>query len=282
MESLLPQVYAIAGYLILFVVIFIIGKMVNELLTPYNIDEQLTDKDNFALSVSISGYFIAIIIIFVGALIGPSEGLAKDLLNVGVYSMLGIVLLNISRIINDKVILRKFCNVKEIIEDRNAGVGAVQLGSYIASGLMIAACISGQGGGMITAIVFFFLGQVSLLIMAGIYNKIVGYDIHVELEKDNVSAGLGFAGTLIAVGIILMSSLSGDFISWSVNLQYFAIDCAIGFTVLPIFRLFFDKIIIPKSDLNHEIKNDQNSGAGLLEAIITIGFAVVLFYVLKD
>jgi uncharacterized membrane protein YjfL (UPF0719 family) len=281
MEAILPQVYSVGSLLILFVVVFTVAKLANELLTPYNIDDQLTEHDNFALSVSLSGYFLAVVIIFVGAMIGPSKGLMKDLLYVGGYSLLGIVLLNVSRIINDKVILRKFCNVKEIIEDKNAGVGAVQMGSYVASALMIAGAISGQGGGFLTATAFFFLGQVALLIMAGIYNFIISYDLHEELEKDNVSAGIGFAGTLVAIGVILLSSLSGNFISWTENLTEFAIDGAIAFIVLPIFRLFFDKVIIPKSDLNHEIKNDQNCGAGLLEFVITVGFSVILLMVLR-
>jgi uncharacterized membrane protein YjfL (UPF0719 family) len=282
MESLLPQVYSVSSLLILFVIIFTVAKLANELLTSYNIDDELTEKDNFALSVSLSGYLFSVVIIFAGALAGPSQGITKDLINVGGYSLLGIVLLNLSRVINDKVILRKFCNIKEIIEDRNAGVGAVQMGSYIASSLIIAGAISGEGGGFLTAIVFFLLGQVTLLLMASIYNFTTSYDLYEELEKDNISAGIGFAGTLIAVGVILLSSLSGNFVSWVENIKSFAINGAIAFIVLPIFRLFFDKVIIPKSDLNHEIKNDQNCGAGLLEMVITVGFSIILLLVLKD
>jgi uncharacterized membrane protein YjfL (UPF0719 family) len=282
MDIVLPQVYSVVSLLVLFVVVFTVAKLANELLTPYNIDDELTENDNFALAVSLSGYMFSVVIIFVGAMIGPSKGVVNDLLNVGGYSLLGIVLLNISRIINDKIILRKFSNVKEILEDRNAGVGVVQMGSYIASALIIAGAISGEGGGFVTASAFFFLGQLALLIMAGIYNLITSYDLHEELEKDNVSAGIGFAGSLIAIGVILLSSLSGNFVSWGENLKTFAIDGAIAFVVLPLFRLYFDKVIIPKSDLNHEIKNDQNCGAGLLEFVITVGFSIILFLVLKD
>ena len=138
MENLLPQVYSVLSLLILFIVVFTVAKMVNELLTPYNIDEQLTENDNFAMAVSLSGYMLAVVIIYAGSLMGPSKGFFQDLLNVGGYSLLGIVLLNVSRLINDKLILRKFCNVKEIIEDRNAGVASVQMGSYVSSSLIIA------------------------------------------------------------------------------------------------------------------------------------------------
>jgi hypothetical protein len=63
-------------------------------------------------------------IIFVGSLLGPSEGLLADLLKVGGYSMMGVALLNVSRVINDKFILYKFDNIEEIIDDKNVGTGA--------------------------------------------------------------------------------------------------------------------------------------------------------------
>ncbi len=282
MEIILSNTYMIASYLALFVVLFTVSKLIKEFLTPYAIDEQITEKDNLALAVSLAGYFIGVIIIFVGAMIGPSYGLSKDLSLVGGYSLLGIVLLNIARLINDFILLPSFSSDLELIRDQNAGVGLVQFGGYIGSALMIAGAISGEGGGFLTAVTFFFLGQLSLLIMSKIYARTVTYDVHAELEKDNVAAGFGFAGTLIAVGVILLSSLSGPFISWSKNLSYFAIDSLIGFAVLPIFRFLFDKFVIPKADLNHEIKHDQNLGAGLLEMTMTVGFAVVLLIILKD
>ena len=282
MEEFLPQFYSVTSFLILFVFIFFIGKLFNDFLTPYNIDEQLTKEDNHALAISISGYFLAIVIIFIGALIGPVKDLWTDVVTVGGYSILGLVLLNLSRFINDKLILRKFSNIKEIIEDRNAGVGAVQFGSYIASGLIIAGAIHGEGGGIVTAISFFFMGQIFIILFTWIYDFITPFDLHKELEEDNVAAGVAFGGTIIALGIILMSALSGKFIGWKINGGYFLLDGILGFILLPIFRIFFDKLIIPKSDLNHEIKNDRNLGAAFLEITIAIGFATILFFVLKD
>lgn len=278
---MLFEIYWGLSLLILFVAIFVVAKITHQILTPYNADEQLTQKDNFAVSISLSGYLFAVVLIFAGTVFGPSQGWVEDLLGIGGYSLLGIVLLNISRIFNDKLILQKFSNVKEIIEDQNAGVATVQMGSYIASGLVIAGTLIGEGGGLLQVLVFFVLGQLSLLLMAKIYNFITPYDLHHELEKDNVSAGIGFAGTLIAIGIILLSSLSGDFTGWGVSLKSFAIDAAIAFATLPLFRIFFDKVILKGADLNYEIKNNQNKGAALLEMTLTISVCIVLFLLLR-
>lgn len=278
MGSLGYQILHGGSLILLFMFIILFSKMVNDWLTPFSVDEELTLKDNVAFAISIGGYLTATTIIFVGAMIGPSQGIFQDLLLVGGYSILGIGLLNISRYINDLCILYKFSNVKEIITDRNEGTGAVQFGSYVASGLIVAGSISGEGGGILTAVIFFVLGQVALIGFTWLYNVITPFDVHDEIEKDNVAAGIAFGGALIALGFILMKGASGNFISWSHNLKKFALDALLIFLLLPIVRIFFDKIIIPKSDLNHEIKNDKNIGAGFLEAIVMIGFSVILYF----
>ena len=207
-----------------------------------------------------------------------SQGIIKDLVLVGSYSLVGIVLLNISRVINDKLILYKFHNKSELVNDQNEGTGAVVAGSFIASGLVVAGAIHGEGGGLETAIVFFILGQLALIVFSKIYNFITPYDIHDEIEKDNVSAGVAFGGTLIALGIILMNGSSGDFISWGSNLGRFALVSCGAFIILPIFRYFMDKCLIPHYDLNHEIHNDRNVSAGILEFTMVVCFASIVFF----
>ena len=278
MENIGYEILHGASLIFLFMFIVLFSKMINDLLTPYKVDDELTNKDNVALSTSIGGYFGATTIIFIGAFLGPTRGIIMDLLFVGGYSIFGVVLLNISRFINDRLILYKFSNVKEIIEDRNVGTGAVQFGSYIASGLIVAGAIHGEGGGMLTAMAFFALGQIALICFTWIYNIITPFDIHEEIENDNAAAGVALGGTLVAVGIILMKGASGNFISWNYNLSIFGMDVVLVFILLPAVRIFFDKIIIPHTALNHEIQFDRNLGAGLLEMIMAISFSIILFF----
>lgn len=281
MESLRYEILHGLSLILLFVIIVLLSKMINDLLTPYKVDEELTGRDNVALSTSIAGYLSATTIIYVGALLGPSQSILQDLLAVGGYSILGIILLNASRLVNDRLILYKFSNVKEIIADRNIGTGAVQSGSYIASGLIVAGAIHGDGGGLLTALAFFALGQIALIIFTWVYNLITPFDIHEEIENDNVAAGLAFGGSLVAVGIILMKGAAGNFISWKHNLSIFGMDALLVFILFPAVRFFFDKVIISGTALNHEIQYDRNAGAGLLEMMVAISFAVILFFTME-
>lgn len=269
-----------ASFLILFIVIFLIAKFLKDWFTPYNIDTEITQHDNPAMAISLAGYYLGVFAVFIGALLGPSTTLVEDLITVGGYSLLGILLLNLSRYINDKLILFQFSTKKEIIEDHNSGTGIVVFGSYLASGLVVAGAIHGEGGGIITALVFYILGQVALVLFSLLYEWITPYSIHDEIEADNVAAGLGFGGGLVAIGIIVMRAVSGDFVSWGVNLTGLLTNVIIVFVYLILVRLFFDKVVIAKADLNHEIQKDKNIGAGMLEFAIAIGFSTVLFFLL--
>jgi uncharacterized membrane protein YjfL (UPF0719 family) len=279
MQTVLIDLSIGLAFVALALLIITAAKLINDFLTPYLIDLELAKKDNVALAVSFSGYLLGVVIVFIGAYLGPSKGLVADLLYVGGWSLFGVVLLNLSRMINDRLILYKFSNVKEIIEDKNVGTGAVQAGSYIASGFVVAGAINGQGGGLLTALAFFFAGQVVLVLFGFIYQFFTRYDIHAEIEDDNIAAGIAFCGALIAIGIVLGHASAGEFINWSANMTTFAREAAIVVILIPLVRLCFDKITFSKVDLNHEISVDRNVGAAILEASAMIAFASILVHI---
>jgi len=269
-----------AAFLALFGVLFVVGKRLNDVISSYSVDEELTKHDNPALAISTAGYYLGIIIVFIGAFIGPSTTLLWDLLLVGGYGLGGIVLLLLSRVVNKELILRGFSAEHELIEDQNPGAGAILFGSYVASALIVAGSIQGQGGGPLTALAFYAIGQVALVVFTWLYDWMAPYSLLDEIEKDNVAAGVGFGGALVAIGIIVMRAVSGDFVGWAEDLQYLSWNVLLVFVYLVGVRFFFDKVLIPRHDLNLEITRDRNVGAGLLEGAVSIGFAAVLFFLL--
>ena len=279
-EKLVNHIYSGGSLLLVDVLIFFIANVIYSKKVGYDVKDEIVKKDNLAVAISLTGYLLAISIIFIGCVLGPSKGVLQDLIVVVKYSSLGIVLLYVAHLVNDKLILHQFKNIKELVEDKNVGTGAVQAGSYIASGLIIAGSIHGEGGGLVTATVFFALGQVALVIFSKIYDGITSFKVHDEIEQDNYAAGIAFAGTLVALGIILSKAAGGDFISWEHNTLSFGINALIAFILLPIFRVVIDKIVITNDDLNKEIAVDKNIGAGFLEFGATVGFAAVLFFVI--
>lgn len=279
-DSLLaqPLVHG-AGMLILFIVIFLLARLAKYVSAGYDVHHELVDKDNIAVAVSLAGYYLGVVIIFVGAYLGPSQGLLADLVIVGGYTLLGVLLLNIARVINERFLLPHFSVSKELLEDRNVGVGAILMASYLSAALVVAGAIHGQGGGLLTALVFYAVGQIVLVVFTVIYDRTVPYSLHDELESGNVAAGIGFSGALIAIGLIVMNAVAGDFIGWVEN----GIDVAVQVSVIILYligvRFFFDKVMLPGAELNHEIARDRNIGAGVLEFAVSIGFSVVLIMI---
>lgn len=269
-----------AAFLVLFAVLFLVGKWLHDLVSAHTLDRQLTQEDNPALAVSTAGYYLGIVIVYIGAIIGPSTTLVQDLVLVGSYALGGILLLLLSRVINDRLILRTFSVQRELVEDQNPGTGAVLFGSYVASALIVAGSIQGEGGGPHTALAFYALGQAALILFTWIYDWMAPYSLLEEIEKDNVAAGIGFGGALVAIGIIVMRAVSGDFVGWVEDLQFLGANVLVVFVYLVGIRFFFDKVVIPQSDLNVEIARDRNVGAGLLEGVLSVGFAAVLFFLI--
>ena len=275
-DSIATGIYLISAF-----ILFWLGKLVKDLTTSsYSVRDELVEKDNAALGVAMAGYYFGLVMAIGGTLSGPSQGLENDLIDIGIYGVLSILLMNLSRLVNDGLILHGFKVRDELIDDQNAGTGVVVAASYIATGLVIFGAVSGEIGGIVTTVIFWALGQIALILAGLVYEWITPYSIHDEIEKDNVAAGVAFAGALVGIGIIVFHASAGDFISWTVNLQDFAIEVIAGLILLPIARFISDVILLPGQKLTDEIANQEhpNLGAGFIEATSYIGASFLIVW----
>lgn len=287
----LPEIasllYDALVYIILAFIIFFIGKHIYQLVNKnFSVKEELVEKDNLAFSFAHVGYFIGLLIAIGSAIVGPSRGLVADITEIAIYGVLAIVLLNLSIWLNDKIILRKFSVKKEIITDQNSGTGVVEGAVAIASGLIIFGAVTGESNnlaqGLTSAIVFWLAGQVALFITAAVYQLITPYDIHEQIEKDNVAVGVGFAGALIAIANLIRYGLMGDFAGWLPTFTEAGFEMILGFILLPVMRFLTDKILLPGQRLTDEIVNQEhpNVGAAIIEAFAYIGGSVLITWCL--
>jgi uncharacterized membrane protein YjfL (UPF0719 family) len=283
MNSTIDLVLTTIIYLASTFFLFFLGKMTYQLVNrKINITDELVEKDNLAFAVAHVGYFVGLLLAIGGAIIGPSHGLVEDLIDIFVYGIMAIILLNLSVIINAKIILRKFSVYDEITRDQNVGTGVVEAANAIATGLIILGAVSGEGGDWLTALVFWITGQILIILTSFIYNWIVPYDIHEHIEKDNVAVGIGFAGALIAIANLIRSAIMHDFVSWQDSFLSIGIQVTVGLLFLPIARLAADKILLTHHKLTDELIHQEkpNIGAGLIEAFAYIGGSVLISWCL--
>ncbi len=270
------------------VVVLLIGKLVQDLLTPYKINHQLRTKDNVALGLSITGYYLGTVIVFLGAVyqdfsvivegLGFTTDYWRSVLEVFLTSLAGIAALNFARAVVDRLVLHRFRTAQKIIDDQNAGTGAVEAGVYVATALVIAGSVSGEGGGAETSLAFAALGLLVLVLFALFYELTTSFNIHDEIEENNTAVGVALAGNLVAIGIVVFKAVFGDFVNWGEALAEFITFAALGFVLLLAMRLVVDLLLFPRVKVAHELAVDRNLGVALIESAVVVSASLILFF----
>ena len=136
---------------------------------------ELTKKDNPALAIDFASFCFSICVITRGSLTDLQPGQGNDGLYFGsffLYQTIGCSVLIISRILNDKLMLRRADNVKEMLVNRSVAVGCVEAGTTIATALIFGASCSGAdvslGEGVGATIIYWLVGQVLLILYGNI------------------------------------------------------------------------------------------------------------------
>ena len=276
-------------YVALGLAMLTVAKYARDIVTPYRIDEQVTKSRNLGVSLRLSGYLVGVILVFLGALYQPfllstQEGLGfnadfgEDVLEVFVYTLVGIVALNVVRIIVNRLVLYKFDIEKQIVEGKNVGAGAVEFGTYAATGLLIGGAASGEGGGADVALAFFGMGLVVLILFALFYQLTTPFDIHSQIEGDNTAVGIALGSNLVAMGLVIFKAVFGNFDGWNQALASFFVFVVIGFVLLYALRLMTDVLLLPTVKISNELAAERNVGVAFIESSIVISSALILFF----
>lgn len=266
-------------YIAIAFVLFLAGKAAFAL-THRGLDvrRELKERDNLALAIALSGYFLGLTLAVGGALAGQAPSLARGLVSTLTYGLVAIILLLVSIRLNDCLILTR-CNLqKEIVEDQNCGVGLVAAANCVAVGLILYGVISGEGGGPAALLVFWALGQATLIVAAKLYDLITPLRLGEVIEQGNVAVGAALAGVLLALGNIVRFAVQGTFVSWTQSLVSFAWVAGAGLALLPLIRLATDRLIFPGLSLIREQTGQEtpNIGAGVIEAAIYLSISFLI------
>ena len=290
-EELIWILYG-GGYVLVSLAFLYLGKLLFDFLTPFKLDDQLTEKDNPAMGIVLTGYLLAIIIVICGVMTSDGEtteggkavvltfsNFAMELVPVAVYTLVGMMFLLLSAVINDKLILREFSNTHEVAERKNCGVAVIIAAGFLGSGLVVAGAIQGSLD-WISALVGYVVGQVFLVFFALIYQRATSYDDQKELhQRKNLAVGLAFAGNLLAYSLLLMKGLTmsgGELEIIQDKLWHFGYYAIAGAVALPCLRVVNDKLFLPGVKLADEVAEDRNINAGLLEAGLAVAMSAIL------
>lgn len=283
-------------------IILALAKFARDVVTRHSLNEEVVEKANLAVALRLSGYLIAVILILLGVLYQPLTGggwassadleaaggfgfdraLGEEVLRVFLYALGGIVALNLVRVLFDRLILYQFYLEKEVVEDRNAGAGAAEFGMYVATGLLIAGAVAGDTGSSeaeaaLVALAFFGMGLALLIAFALFYEFTTSFNIHDEIERDNVAVGVALGGNLVAIGLVTLKAVFGDFNGWGESIAAFLVFGVLGFALLYVVRLLIDLVLLPTVKVSQALTEGRNVGVALVESAVVISAALILF-----
>ena len=265
------------AYLAVALVIFVVGRAVYATRIAGNLTEELAKNDNKAIAITFTGFMFGLGLILWGVLkVPPLEERWLDLADTAMMGVIGILLLSVSQIINDKLMFPSFDMGKQLA-DKNLGAGLAGCGSYIGTALIVMECVSVgrssmfEGQRFADLLIFFVLGQVAFVLFAVVYQRVTAFDLQAEIEQANPAAGASFGLTMIAMGILLAHA-----IRTTDSLAAFGAMVVIAVVLLMVLRKFVDLVLLPGHDLDEEISRDRNWGTSSIEGGIAIAVALII------
>jgi uncharacterized membrane protein YjfL (UPF0719 family) len=265
------SVFAILLSVLLIGVAFLRDFLVKE----YKTIDEIVFKKNFAPAIRLAGVALGISLGMAGFMGGGTTvDFLAELKTLGLEGGIMVVMIMLSALIADRVILRGINNNQAVAEG-NSAVAIVELGAFVSTGLIAWGSFSGEGGGLLSSVVFFVLGQTILILVAALYQKRTRFDSIEFIKKGSNPAALMLAGTMIAMAIIMRGAISGNFVSWPVDLATFAISIVAGYILLWIVTELVDWKLIPVKRVVDVIEED-NIGAIFMTVAFNIGAAVII------
>ncbi len=134
----------------------------------------------------------------------------KDILEIAIYSFLGVILMVAANFFIDLVIP---CSFPEEIKKDNKAVGFVSAGINIGVGILLRAAIYSPSesdqteslmNGILSSVLYFVAGVVFFM-LAYLAIKCINrkYELNTEIGKGNTSAGIMVAGIFIGIAILI-------------------------------------------------------------------------------
>lgn len=133
-----------------------------------------------------------------------------DVLDVAIYSVLGIVLMMVGNFLIDLIIP---CHFPTEIKKGNTAVGWLSAGSFIGIGLILRSAIMSPAGtaveetlvsGLIGSVLYFAVGVVFFMIgyvLVNLFNK--KYNLNEEIGKGNAAAGIMVLGIFVGLALVI-------------------------------------------------------------------------------
>jgi uncharacterized membrane protein YjfL (UPF0719 family) len=264
------------------ILLLVIARGVYQLVLGISMTEALIHHDNKAAAIALAGFLLGVIQVIIPVFSGPTHTFWNDLASVAAYGFAGIVVLTISGLVFTGYCKATGTDLKAQIAQGNVAAGITAAGSYLAVSGLTSGILTGDGGALLPTIIFWAAGLAAMIVLTHLFRMLTAYDDAALISQGNVAAALGFAGLLIAVGMMVGYSVAGTFTGYKEGFISFGLFLLLTVLFYPVRQIVIQMLMLGggfslyNGRLDHEIAEDKNVGAGVLEAVGYIATALLM------
>lgn len=233
----------------------------------YDPANEMLYRDNSALGVRYALFVIAVAFALLG-IFDRSEGDSGAWFFTQ-HAFLAVLLIYFSRYLNDWLITYHFNNNREVVQEKNVAVAVVEGATYLASSYVIAGAFYDWESGFATAVVWFFIGQLLLILLSSLY-RVVGRGVDAALDDQNLAVGISLGSFLLAGGMVCGAVISGPSHGWRQDILIVAAYIVTWIVLMLIAHVTSDLLVFRSSRLRDEVIEQRNIAAALFKAVVFI------------
>ena len=257
-------------------------------LAHINASKELLTKDNPAFGVSLAGTTLAVAVMLSGTVYG-SPGIEAEhaVLSVGVFGLIGIALMAITRIIFDKITLPTISLRDEIVRG-NLAVAVADTANVLAAAIIIRTVLIWVTGYTLDSIYAilggYVVSQIILTVTTIVKTKVFhllnkGRNLSMELMNGNRALALRFAGQKIGVAFSIAAAAHiVVYEQYELGTILFAwfVASVVAVIIWKILCIVAENIILWKVDIRDEVMEQRNIAVGALQAAICISMGLLI------
>lgn len=274
--------------LLIIMILFTSLRLFSGKIAHINASDELLRKDNPAFGISLAGTTLAVTVMLSGVMYGDPEDTAIEaVIAVGLFGLLGIGLMALTRLIFDKIALPGI-SLRDEIVNGNVAVAIADAGNVLASAIIIRAIMAWVPFDTIDSLIAilgsFAVSQIILtamtLLRIKIFDKInKDQNIQEHLKNGNTALALRFSGQKIGTAFAIATAASlivyEEYeIGTILAVWFFASIAAI--LIWKILSFIAQKIILFRVDTNLEVLRQKNIAVGALQAVIYVSMGLLI------
>ena len=247
-------------------------------ITPFN-DHQEIGRGNVAFAAQRCALVAAQVIAMRATFVGYDS---TDKLSSFVWMMIEglwvFIAILVSRYAVDWIVLPGIDNT-ELIRQGNGGVAAVEVGSYLGIGFILAGSLTGGAHtfalSLLSTVAFYLLGLLFVLAIFWLHELVTPYNLRDHLKQGSLTAGIEVGSLILAMSVVVSVGVAGDFTGWAIGIQAFLLTSVISVVLLYPSRWILNKFGPGQRDRDIQNGTEHVAAAAVSGTMLVVmGFAV--------